>query len=210
MISLPVAVRQVLDSPEVTCDIDVSVLRQDTRRGWVQLHSGQALRGGIVAAVSSAGGRVEVAWWGIDEWQAQLARAATVPVPDAIEPSPPLALEVPLDVLLASGEAIRTHRPEVLDELVRRAAGDPARVRDQVVSLHTAVVGRLLAVVAARDEAGSRGRVGWVSWVLFADGWRSLTPTRVDGRPSVRVDPVEPSGLGSQVARLVSVVRGRP
>ena len=209
MIALPHAVHEVLDSPEVTCDIDVSVRRPGTHRGWLQLHSGQALRGDTVVAVSSAGGRVEVAWWGVDEWHTQLTRAATVPVPRAAEPPPPPEVEVPLDALLASGEAIRTHRTEVLDELVRRAGSDdPAQVRDGLVRLHTAVVGRLLATVAARD--GNARRVGWVSWVLFADGWRTLTPTRVDGRPSVRVDPVEPSGLAPQVARLVSVVRGRP
>ena len=73
------------------------------------------------------------------------------------------------------------------------------------------MVGRLLAtVVAARESSSGLGaRAGWVSWLLFADGWRALTPTRVAGRPSVRVDAVEPSRLGAEVARLVSVVRGR-
>ncbi len=118
MIALPHAVREVLRSPEVTCDVAVSVRRQGSHRGWLQLHSGQALRGDTVAAVSSAGGRVEVAWWGVDDWHTQLTRAATVPVPDAAEPPPPPEVEVPLDVLLATGEAIRTHRTEVLDELV--------------------------------------------------------------------------------------------
>jgi hypothetical protein len=207
--ALPLAVRQVLDRPEVTCDIDVTVRREGTGRGWVQLHSGQALRGDTVAAVSSAGGRVEVAWWGLDEWHIQLARAATVRLPEAAEPPPPPEFEVPLDVLLATGEAIRTHRPELLDELARRAGSDdPAGARDRLVRLHTAVVGRLLATVAARD--GDDRRVGWVSWLLFADGWRALTPTQAGGRPTVRVDPVEPSGLGPQVARLVTVARGRP
>ena len=209
MIALPDAVREVLDSPEVTCDIEVSVRRRGSHGGWLQLHSGQALRGDTVAAVSSAGGRVEVAWWGVDEWHAQLTRAATVPVPEAAEPPPPPEFEVPLDVLLASGEAIRTHGPEVLDELVRRSGcDDPALARDLLVRLHTAVVGRLLATVAARD--GNARRVGWVSWVLFSDGWRTLSPTRVDGRPSARIVPVQPSGLAPQVARLASVVRGRP
>jgi hypothetical protein len=105
----------------------------------------------------------------------------------------------------------------VLDELARRAVGvartsaselDAGEVRTQLVRLHRGVLGRLLATVAA-GQAGAGVRVGWVSWLLFGDGWRALTPTRVNGRPSVRLDPVGPPGLGPEVARLVSVVRGR-
>ena len=93
---------------------------------------------------------------------------------------------MPLDVLLGTGEALRTNRPDVLDELVRRATPhDPATVREQLVHLHTAVAGRLLAVVAATDTGAARA--GWVSWLLFGDGWRSLTPVRRDGRPFVAV-----------------------
>jgi hypothetical protein len=77
---------------------------------------------------------------------------------------------VPLDVLLGAGEALRSHRPDVLDELVRRATpDDPATLREQLARLHTAVVGRLLAVVAVRGS-GPRA-AGWVSWLLFGDGW---------------------------------------
>ena len=196
-------------SPEVTCVVDVSVRRGERPGDWVQVRSSQALRGGRVTAVTSAGSRAEVACWAIDEWATRLAMIATVPVPEA--PSPPEPeVEVPLEVLLGAGEALRTHRPELLDELVRRAGSDdPAQTRDQLVRLHTAVAGRLLATVAGRD-ARAGARAGWVSWLLFADGWRALTPTRVAGRPSVRVEAVEPSRLGVQVARLVSVVRGRP
>lgn len=215
LLTLPRQVREALESPEVTCDVDVSVRRGDTRRGWVQVHSGQALRGGVVAAVSSAGGSAEIAWWRVEDWQTQLTRAATVVVPEARTPPPAPGFEVPLDVLLGAGEALRTNRGDVLEELVGRAVGvartstsqlDAGEVRTQLVRLHHGVLGRLLATVAARD--GSASRVGWVSWLLFPDGWRALTPTRVRGRPSVRVDPVGPPGLGAEVARLVSVVRG--
>ena len=206
--SLPAGIREVLDAPEITCDVDVSV-RHEGGRGWVQLHSGQALRGGTVAAVSSAGGRVEVACWGVEHWHAQLARAATVSVPQMGGPPPPPHLEVPLDVLLGTGEALRSHRPDVVDELARRAGtDDPVHTRDLLVGLHTSVVGRLLAVVAA-GGGDRRARVGWVSWLLFGDGWRALVPVRVGRRPSVRFDRVEPADLGPQVARLMSVVRGR-
>jgi hypothetical protein len=214
---LPRLVREALTDPEVTCDVDVSVRREGTRRGWVQVHSGQALRAGVVAAVTSAGRDVEVAWWGADQWRSQLARAVSVSVPAATAPPPTPGVEVPLEVLLGAGEALRTNRADVLDELVGRAVGvargpagmlDAGEVRTQLVRLHRGVLGRLLATVAGRDR-GSHVRAGWVSWVLFADGWRALTPVRVDGRPSIRVDPVGPPRLGTEVARLVGVVRGR-
>ena len=123
-------------------------------------------------------------------------------------PAPPEPeVEVPLDVLLGAGEALRTRRPDVLDELVRRAApADPTALREQLVRLHSAVVGRLLAVVAARDR--DTARAGWVSWLLFADGWRALTPVRRHGGPAVRLTPARPIDLGRQVAAQVALVRG--
>jgi hypothetical protein len=174
-------------TPEVTCVVDLSVRRRESPGGWVQVRSSQAMRGGWVTAVTSAGSRAEVACWAVDEWAPRLARFATVPVPEAPVPREP-EVEVPLQLLL-----------------------DPAALREQLVRLHTDVVGRLLAVVASRERSSShQGRAGWVSWLLFADGWRALTPTRAAGRPSVRVEAVLPSRLGAEVARLVSVVRGRP
>jgi hypothetical protein len=171
----------------------------------------------MVAAVSSAGGRVEVGWWAVAQWRSQLARAATVAVPSARTPPPSAGIEVPLDVLLGAGEALRTNRADVLEELAGRAVGaarDPVgtlgagEVRRELERLHRGVVGRLLTTVAARGGQ-KRASVGWVSWLLFADGWRELTPVRVDGRPSVRLDRVEPRDLGGRVARIISVVRGR-
>lgn len=61
--------------------------------------------------------------------------------------------------------------------------------------------GRLLATVAGR-----RG-IGWVSWLLFADGWRSLAPYVDGGVPTVRVRRVRPARLGAQVALLAAGAR---
>jgi hypothetical protein len=196
----------MVSSPEVTCVVDVSVRRGERHPGWVQVHSRQALRGEVVAAVTTAGDRAEAAAWPVEEWAARLSRMVDVPVPVA-PPPPDREVEVPLDVLLGAGEALRTHRPDVLDELVRRAAAaDPATLREQLVRLHTAVVGRLLAVVAATDADAARA--GWVSWLLFGDGWRSLTPVRRDGRPVVALSPGDPHDRGTKVAAQVVLVRG--
>ncbi len=195
-----------MSAPDVTCVVDVSVRRDESHGGWVQVRSRQELHGGLVTAVTSAGARAEVAWWGVDEWAGRLGRLADVPVPEGPAPPEP-EVEVPLDVLLGAGEALRTQRPDVLDELVRRAAPtDPTALREQLVRLHTAVVGRLLAVVAARD--GGAARAGWVSWLLFADGWRALTPRRRHGGPVVRLTAAGPLDLGRQVAAQVALVRG--
>ena len=194
--------------PAVTCVVDVSVRRGERHPGWVQVHSSQVLRGDLVAAVTTAGARAEAALWPVDAWATRLSRMADVPVPVA-PPPPDREVEVPLDVLLGAGEALRTHRPDVLDELARRATpNDPARLREQLVRVHTAVVGRLLAVVAARDTHARAARAGWVSWLLFGDGWRSLTPVRRNGRPVVVLSPVGPADLGAQVAAEVALVRG--
>ena len=192
-------------APEVTCVVDVSVRRGERHAGWLQVHSSQALRGDLVAAVTTAGDRVEAALWPVDEWAARLSKIADVRVPTA-PPPPGREVAVPLDVLLGAGEALRTHRPDVLDELVRRAATDnPATLREQLVRLHTAVVGRLLAVVAARDA--DQARAAWASWLLFGDGWRSLTSAHRRGRPVVVLTPGAPAALGHQVAAQVARVR---
>ncbi len=195
-----------MSAPDVTCVVDVSVRRDEGDAGWVQVRSRHELRGGLVAAVTSAGSRTEARCWPVEDWATQLSRLADVPVPEGPAPPEP-EVEVPLDVLLGAGEALRTRRPDVLDELVRRAApADPTALREQLVRLHSAVVGRLLAVVAARDRDTARG--GWVSWLLFADGWRALTPVRRHGGPAVRLTPARPIDLGRQVAAQVALVRG--
>ncbi len=197
-----------LRAAEVSCDVDVTVARPDGGPGWATLQCRHGLLGDRVASTAWAGGDVEVAAYAVEHWQAELSRVVTVPVPPAAPPPPDDRFEVPLDVLLGAGEAMRTNRPDILDELVRRAASDdPARLRERLVRLNLALVGRLVATVAHRS--GGTSRVGWVSWLLFGDGWRSLTPSRCDGQPAVEVERVTPLDLGVHVAALATRVRGR-
>jgi hypothetical protein len=129
-----------LRSPEIVCDVEVLAPRPDGRTGLARLVGRHGLRGDRVASTAWGGGLVEVATYGVEHWQTELARVADVPSP-----------------------------------------GD-------------AGTGRLTATVATRVDATAR--VGWVSWVLAADGWCSP-------------EPVTPMDLGAEVARLVSLVRGR-
>jgi hypothetical protein len=197
-----------LRKPEVVVEVEVTAARPDGRPGWARLRCRHALRGDRVASTAWAGGRVELAAFGVEHWQTELARAATVPSTTGATEPPDEWAEVPLDVLLGAGEAIRTGRPDVLDELVRRAGStDPAGLRAQLVRLHTSVAGRLLATVARRS--GGTARAGWTSWLLLGDQWRTLTPARHDGRPVVRLVPATPRRLGAEVASLVTLVQGR-
>jgi hypothetical protein len=201
-------------APEVVVGVDVSVRRDGAARGNAWLHSRQGLRSGRVTAVSSAGGAVELAWFDDDHWQTQLARAASVSPPVGA-PAPPLPrLDLTLDAVLAGGEALRAGRDDVLEELIDRSVGVAATpdgvlprpdLRTQLVRLHRGAVGRLRVSVATFH--GGTTRAGWVSWVLVADGWRSLTPVFREGEQLVRLAPAVPLDLGRQVAALVTAVR---
>jgi hypothetical protein len=203
-------------APEVAVDIDVSVRRAEAARGNAWLHSCQGLRSGGVTAVSSAGGAVELAWFDDDYWQTELARAASVRPPVGSPEAPLPRLDLPLDAVLAGGEALRTGRGDVFEELVDRSVGvatapdgvlSRSDLHAQLVLLHGSTVGCLRASVAASEDR--RARVGWVSWLLVADGWRSLTPLMRSGERLVRVEPAVPLDLGRQVAALVTAVRSR-
>ena len=85
---------------------------------------------------------------------------------------------------------------------------DAAGETEQLRLLHEGARARLRATVAGHGPAGDR-RMGIVSWLRYDDGWRSLTPVHRDGQAFVRVDPVPPTRLGTEVARLLRGVAGR-
>jgi hypothetical protein len=203
----------------VDLDLDLAV-----RRGpgtTARLHARHGLRDGVVTAVSTAlTDEVEVARFDVAQWQRELARTVLV-APPRRSPAPPARrLELPWDLLVGTGAALARHCPEPYDVLVARAVGsvradgevlDPGGCHEQVRRIHHAAVGRLRMVGAAREPDGRRG-AGWVSWMMFADGWRALTPyaEAVAGgasRAMVRVEPCRPADLGIAVARWVTASR---
>jgi hypothetical protein len=201
-----------LSGSELTVSVDLAV-----RRGpgsAARLRARHGVRGERVTAVSTAlNGVVEVARLDLHDWQAELARTVTVTPSGVGLPPPAPDLLLPWDLLVGTGSARARCRPEVYDVLVARgvrscrAAGRPldlAGCHDQVRRLHAAT-GRMRAVGVG--PGGSRPRVGWVSWLLVADGWRALTPTVCDHRPMVHVEPRRPTDLALDVAGWLATVR---
>lgn len=212
-----IAALAVFGAPEVLVDVDVSVLRAGAPGGFAQVHSWQRLRAGRVTTLAGAGGPLELAWFDDDVWQVELARAVTVTRPRSPARPPSPVLDLPHELLLGSGEALRLHREDVLGELVARHSGSVfaddgelplgrAGTDEQVRLLNTSVLGRMRTVVSGVGASGTH-KIGWVSWLLFGDGWRALTPYSRDHEPRVRIHPVEPLRLGVDVARLVTEVR---
>jgi hypothetical protein len=90
------------------------------------------------------------------------------------------------------------------------AALDLCGAHEQLRRLHHGVVARLQAVAYGRHRG--RGRVGWTVWLLYADGWRELTPYAAPApsgarRAMVRVEPRRPADLAVRVSRWAAVVR---
>ncbi len=121
----------------------------------------------------------------------------------------PDLVELPYDVLLATGEAWHRRRADLVAELGRRL-GDDLRVDGQPApgdrvallgALHAETMGRLQALVSCG------GRVGLIAWLRYSDGWRQLTPVTRDGENFVRMEKVDEFHLGVEVARLVTAVR---
>lgn len=182
-------------SPELVVTVEVAVRRAS------QVHRSRivhALRGSVVetAAVDEDGmssGRTHLA-----AWHPELTRLAAVAVPGDAPLPPADAPDLPWDLVVAGGQALTERRPEVYDELVARADD---RTRHQLQRLHRSTVGRLRAV----GVVPARRRVGWVSWVLVADGWRALTPYVAAGTAMVRLERRRPDDLATEVARWAAL-----
>ena len=180
----------------------------------------------VLNLVDLGDGRVfELTWLSADDWWLELGRAAHVdtrtlrPAPDA-GPVPDV-IETPWELLLATGEAVQRRRPELLDQMVSDHSGatiagdrvdsletaDDGDVRRWHEQLESTSRGRLHAAVMGRSGRGRPG-AGIVEWVLFHDGWRSLTPFTSDGSTMVRIERVGavdlPRALAARAAEVTS------
>lgn len=183
--------------PDLVVDLDLAVRRD---RSVDRLRARHVLRDRTVT-VATAGAIVPARAVDVREWRSELTRTCRVTAPDGA-PTPPSGTALPWDLVVGTGAALAAHRHDLYDELLARADGS---TREQLGRLHQATVGRLRAVGTMPGR-----RVGWISWVLFADGWRALTPSVAAGpagpRALVRLERRLPDELAHDVARWVTGV----
>ncbi|RYP87215.1 hypothetical protein EKO23_06290 [Nocardioides guangzhouensis] len=199
----------LLATPELALDLDVVV---DTVRG----RAWHRQRAGAVASLSTVDGIVfELAWFGTDQWAAELARMAVVPEDVELGDSTvPDVVDLPYELLDAGAEALRSGRADLLSTVVAHHTGstvdgagsplDDAMVSAVVGALVGETQGRLRALVADVGAGGST--VGVLSWVLLADGWRVLRPHQEQDAHRVEVRRVEPADLASVLGPVLAEV----
>ncbi len=215
------AVLTVWHTPALAVELEMLVA---LRRGKARVRSWHRNLDDWVVCLSTGDGLAfELAWLSADDWWLELGRAAYVdtgtlsgstyadPLPDVIE--------TPWDLLLATGEAVQRRRFELLDQMASDYSGmtltggspdglqtaDDSDVRRWHEQLESSSRGRLHAAVMGRSERGRPG-VGIVEWVLFHDGWRSLTPFTRDGWHMVRIERTSPVDLPRELAVRAAAV----
>lgn len=214
------AVLDVWHHPSIAVELELLLA---TRRGKVRVRSWHRNQDTWVVCLSTADGRsFELTWLASDDWWLELGRATWVdpqrfaPAAESDQPLPDV-IETPWELLLATGESVGRNRVELIDQLVADYAGRtrsggstdalvPAAdsdVRTWHEALERTSRGRLHAAVLGRSERGRPG-AGIVEWVLFADGWRSLTSFRDDGWHMVRIERRGPQDLGRDLAVLAA------
>lgn len=215
------AVLAVWHAPALVVELEVLVV---LRRGAVRVRSRHRNLDDWVVCLSTADGTsFELAWLSADDWWLELGRAAHVdtrtlrPAVDA--EAVPDVVETPWELLLATGEAVRRRRHDLLEQLVADHSGltragatpdtlrtlDDGDVRRWHAQLEQSSSGRLHATVSGRSTRGRPG-AGIVEWVLLPDGWRSLTPFRRDGWTMVRIERRSAVDLPRALAVLAAEV----
>lgn len=205
---------RLLEDAAIRVDLDVAVRRASGER---RVHSWQGLRGNSVASLSTVDGRsFELSRLTGDAWGRELTRTATVDQATSAATrtqAVPAVVDLPYVLLLATGEAFRRRRPDLIAQLGRRLGGglridgaplasDPTAL---LTALHSEALGRLRGLV--RGSTGST--VGQVCWLRFPDGWRQLSGHTHGGERFARLERVDESRLGVEVARLATLLGAR-
>jgi hypothetical protein len=210
----------LLATPRVAVDLDLNVT-------GAQLHAWHRHGRTAVATLATADGLVfELGWFATAQWPAELARVAALPAELPRQTSAlPAVLDLPYELLDASGEAVRSGRADVVPVLAGHHSGrvvadgvvlPDAQVPGLLGALQRESRGRLRALVADLPDAGdgedapSLDTVGVTSWLLLADGWHALRPhvDTADGRQEGRVEVrrVEPADLATSLAPVLAEV----
>lgn len=195
------------------------------RRGKVRVRSWHRNLDDWVVCLSTGDGQAfELSWLAADDWWLELGRAAYVDTRQlsaaSADAAIPDVVETPWDLLLATGEAVQRRRFELLDQMASDYSGmtltggsldsletaDDSDVRRWHEQLESTSRGRLHAAVMGRSERGRPG-AGILEWVLFHDGWRSLTPFKRDGWNMVRIERRSAVDLPRELAVRAAEVR---
>ncbi|MDT9593434.1 hypothetical protein RDV89_10175 [Nocardioides zeae] len=199
----------LLASPSVGVDIDVAA-------GDVRGKAWHRQRDEAVATLATVDGVVfELAWFSTDDWADELRRVPSIPEDVALSPSSvPELVDLPYELLDAAGEALRTHRGDLLDAVVATYDGtvvdgdghrlSTSEIRTVVEAVHRETHGRIRAMLA--DVGGPTTTIGVISWVLLADGWHSLRPHRTGDDLRVEVRRVEPFDFATTLAPVLAEV----
>lgn len=203
----------LLATPEVAVDLDIAV----DGPGGVQVKAWHRQAGEAVAALATCDGVVfELAWYPTAAWPAELGRVAVLPEDLALrESAVPAGIDLPYELMDAAAEAVSSGRADLLPVLAGRHDGEVldagrrplghAEVVAALSALSSEARGRLRVLVA--DVTGeATDVVGVRSWVLLADGWRTLHPHLGTGTSRVTVRTATPSELASDLAPVLAQV----
>ncbi len=203
----------LLATPEVAVDLDVAV----DGPGGVQVKAWHRQAGEAVAALATCDGVVfELAWYPTSAWPAELGRVAVLPEDLPVrESAVPAGIDLPYELLDAAAEAVTSGRADLLPVLAARHDGEVldagrrplghAEVVTLLGALSAEARGRTRALVA--DMSGeTTDVVGVRSWVLLADGWRTLRPHVASGAARVTVQTVMPAELAGDLAPVLAQV----
>lgn len=200
----------LLATPAVALDLDVAA-------GGARAKSWHRQSGGAVATLSTVDGLFfELAWFPTAKWSGELGRVAVIPEDVVLQDSAaPEVVDLPYELADAAGEAIRSGRSDLVPVLVAQHAGSvvdehgracsDAEVTGLLAALASEARGRLRGLVAGVSQHATT-TVGVVSWVLLADGWRSLRPRTVDGVLRVEVRRVFADDLAGDLAPVLAEV----
>lgn len=200
----------LLATPDVAVDLDVAV-------DGVQVKSWHRQAGDAVASLSTCDGVVfELAWFPTSAWPGELARVAVLPEDLEVRASPvPAYVDLPYELADGAIEAGGSGRLDLLEVLTSQHSGtvlgadgrvlpDP-EVHALLRALAGEAHGRLRALVAD-VSSGATSVVGVRSWVLLADGWRSLGTHHENGATRIELRAVEAVGLAADLAPVLAEV----
>lgn len=200
----------LLATPTYAVEVDVVV--ED-----VQVKAWHRADGDAVASLATSDGIVfELAWFPTSAWAGELARVGVLPEDLARRESMvPSYVDLPYELADAAVEATEGGRTDLLavltaqhDGAVRDADGRPvpaAEVPGILQALRTETQGRLRVLVADVSRETTTV-VGVRSWVLLADGWRTLHPHHLDGDSRVELRAVGPGDLAADLAPVLAEV----